>query len=181
MAKTEFSRLVWKRSSTTGVVPTIPSVETISEDWLTTDLLIGEGFINTVDERVWYRAASRIVEINTQGYGETIQTTDATLTTLITVPIPTSYCMTFKIDYSAMQTDDSNGYGEQLIYTYRNDAGVLSLIGSTSVYKHNDFAFLTGLATISGTDILIQVKGEAATTVDWTCRYQISFVETGLI
>jgi len=181
MAKTEFSRLVWKRSSTTGVVPTIPSVETISEDWLTTDLLIGEGFINTVDERVWYRAASRIVEINTQGYGETIQTTDATLTTLITVPIPTSYCMTFKIDYNAMQTDDSKGYGEQLIYTYRNDAGVLKFIGSSSIYKHNNFAFLGGAVSISGTNVLIQVKGEAATTVDWTCRYQLSFVETGLI
>ena len=182
MAKTEFSRLVWKRSSTAGVVPTIPSDETISEDWLTTDLLIGEGFINTIDERMWYRAANRIVEINVQGYGTTAQTTDATPTSLTVIPIPTSVCMTIQVLTNAMQTDDSNGFGSKTIGTFRNDAGTIKQVGTeTTDWKHTDFTSLGASLAIVGTDVHIGIIGEAATTVDWTCRYQISFVETGLI
>ena len=182
MAKTEFSRLVWKRSSTTGVEPTIPSNETISEDWLTTDLLIGEGFINTADERIWFRAADRIVEITAQSYGATAQTTDATPASLDSIPIPTSVCMTIEVLVNAMQTDDSNGYGTKIVATFRNDAGTISQVGTeTTDWKHTDFTSLASAFSIIGTDVHIGIVGEAATTVDWTCRYQISFVETGLI
>ena len=182
MAKTEFSRLVWKRSSTTGVVPTIPIDETISEDWLTTDLLIGEGFINTIDERIWYRSSNRIVEITAQSYGATAQTTDATPASLAYIPIPTSVCMTIQVLVNAMQTDDSKGYGSKIAATFRNDAGTISLIGTeTTDWEHSDFSSLTFGLGILGTDVHIYIIGEEATTVDWTCRYQLSFVETGLI
>jgi hypothetical protein len=182
MAKIEFSRLVWKRSSTAGVEPTIPSDETISEDWLPTDLLIGEGFINTIDERIWYRAANRIVEITSQSYGFTTQTTDATPASITSIPIPTSVCMTIQAVTNAMQTDDSNGFGSKIIGTFRNDAGTVTQVGTeTTNWKHTDFTSLSFAFSIVGTDVHIGVVGEVATTVDWTCRYVISFVETGLI
>ena len=48
--QTEYSRLVWKRSTVVGVEPTIPTATTIDNTWLDTDILIGEGFINVADD-----------------------------------------------------------------------------------------------------------------------------------
>lgn len=64
---TEYSRLVWKRSTETGVEPTIPTATTIDNTWTSTDLLIGEGFLNTADDRFWFRTDNGIVEVSLSG------------------------------------------------------------------------------------------------------------------
>ncbi len=73
MSKTEYSRILVKRSSQVGSVPTIPATSEIDNTWLDTDLLIGEMFINTVDDRIWYRSSTGIIEI-IGGSAETVTT-----------------------------------------------------------------------------------------------------------
>ena len=65
--KTEFSRLVFKRSTVPGVIPTVPTGTTIDNTWLSTDLLVGEGFINVEDDKLWYRTNNGIVEVSMSG------------------------------------------------------------------------------------------------------------------
>ena len=62
--KIEYSRLIQKRFSQTGVVPTIPaSGSTTLSQLVYTDLLIGEIAFNLPDKRMWFRAETEIVEI----------------------------------------------------------------------------------------------------------------------
>ena len=65
--KTEYSRLRFKRSTITGVEPTVPTGETIDNTWLSTDLLIGEGFINVEDDKFWFRTNNGLVEVSLSG------------------------------------------------------------------------------------------------------------------
>lgn len=62
--KIEYSRLVQKRFSQPGIVPTIPaSGSTTLSQLVYTDLLNGEFAINTVDKRLWFRSDNDIVEL----------------------------------------------------------------------------------------------------------------------
>ena len=73
--KIEYSRILLKRSGQAGVIPTIPTGTTIDNTWLPTDLLVGEGFINVVDNRLWYRTNNGLIEYGAQ----TEQTTGTTI------------------------------------------------------------------------------------------------------
>jgi hypothetical protein len=64
MPTTQDSRILIKRSTTTGVVPTIPSSNDHTDGtWLTTDLYKGELFINQVDSKIWFRGDSGVVRL----------------------------------------------------------------------------------------------------------------------
>lgn len=64
MQNIQNSKILIKRSSTTGVVPTIPvSTDHTDGTWLDTDIYEGEMFINLADERIWFRSTSGIHEI----------------------------------------------------------------------------------------------------------------------
>jgi len=53
------SRIIIKRSVVPGVVPTIPDTNDHTDNtWLSTDLYPGELFINTADDKVWFRGAT---------------------------------------------------------------------------------------------------------------------------
>jgi len=52
--KTEYSRLLLKRTGTPGVVPTIPTGNTLST-FIDTDTFIGEIFVNVNDDSAWIR------------------------------------------------------------------------------------------------------------------------------
>ena len=69
--KTEFSRLVTKGSSVSGVTPTINSGDTIDATWIDSDILNREMFINVEDKKVFIRANDDILEFNTFGTGST--------------------------------------------------------------------------------------------------------------
>lgn len=65
---TQYSRILTKRTSTTGIVPTIPSSDShLDGSWRSTDLYDGELFINTTDKRIWYRSGDAIIEISSGG------------------------------------------------------------------------------------------------------------------
>lgn len=61
-----------RRSSTVGVVPTIPTSAVTSQTdfdntWLTTDIMVGELFENTADSRIWFRSDTGIYELGYSG------------------------------------------------------------------------------------------------------------------
>jgi len=64
---TEYSRLVFKRSTVAGVVPTIPSGDTINSTWTNTDILVGEAFLNTQDDRLWVRTDNGLLDLTASG------------------------------------------------------------------------------------------------------------------
>ena len=66
--KTEYSRLLIKRTNTTGSVPTIPpvSADTLSQ-FIPTDIMVGEFFLNTVDDSLWIRTETGIIPVSLGG------------------------------------------------------------------------------------------------------------------
>ena len=59
MANTQDSRIRLKRSSTTTTEPTVaPSTDHTDGTWVSTDLYVGELFLNTADDKLWIRTDS---------------------------------------------------------------------------------------------------------------------------
>lgn len=55
MLKTQYSRVINKRTATAGVVPTIgPTDNHTDGTWVDTDIYPGEFFINMEDQKVWF-------------------------------------------------------------------------------------------------------------------------------
>ena len=78
-------RMLIKRSTTTGDVPTIPTGSTGAIDvldhtrggWLDTDIYEGEMYINSADNKAWIRYNSAIVELSSvSGYSSFTDLTD---------------------------------------------------------------------------------------------------------
>lgn len=110
-------------------------------------------------------------------FSATITTVNATQTTLQTLVI--------EDDFQNLIIARVKGYEEatgDTIWKYiralvKNEAGVVSFVGSLS----SDFGFDPGAAawditmTASGNTVLIQVTGEAATTIDWETVTEVSY------
>ena len=64
--KTEYSRLLLKRTGTPGVVPTIPTGNTLST-FIDTDTFIGEIFVNVDDDNAWIRTNNGQIPILVSG------------------------------------------------------------------------------------------------------------------
>ena len=61
------SRILLKRSTTAGVVPTIPATSSHTDGtWVASDIYSGETFVNTVDKRAFVRLGSDVKEIPLQ-------------------------------------------------------------------------------------------------------------------
>ena len=68
--KIEYSRLLLKRSTVSGVTPTVTSATTLN-DFTQTDLFEGEMFLNTVDEKAFVRMNNSIFEFDLVSSGGT--------------------------------------------------------------------------------------------------------------
>jgi hypothetical protein len=167
----EFSRLIIKRSTTTGEVPTIPASSELDETWLSTDIYKGEIFINLADDRIFYRSENGIVELSALPTAE-VSTTDATPTDLVTIEIPDDSMYRIEWNILAMETDSSTGYSNKYTVTYRADAGSLTKVGTTDDI-HDEFTTAGVTESTSGNDLTLAVTGEAATNIDWKVQTQI--------
>ena len=72
------ARILIKRSTITGEVPTIPSIEDHTRNsWLASDIYIGEMFMNLPDQRIWFRSGTAsIKEILFSGTNSTFLSLD---------------------------------------------------------------------------------------------------------
>lgn len=113
----------------------------------------------------------------TELFNDTIQTTDATVTTIRTVSIADNFVENIDFDCVAMIAAGTKGAGRQIKGTFRNPSGAGNVVGIgsvTTIYSKVDTpnGYSTAL-TISTDDILLQVTGHTAETVEWRCKTEI--------
>jgi len=98
-----------------------------------------------------------------------IQTTDATVTTISTISTATDNVYGLFIQVAGIKSDGSQGGHFLRQVSVKNDGGTVSVIGSTTTIGTDaeDDANWNVTATTSGTNILVQVTGVAATTIEW--------------
>jgi len=105
-----------------------------------------------------------------------VQTTNATVTTIITVPIPTSSTVNIMSNVTGLRSDNVIGAGYIRIGTYRNNAGTVSIIGGiTATHTAENNASWNCTYVISGTNVLVSVIGMAATTINWAATSYITY------
>jgi len=102
-------------------------------------------------------------------------TTDATPLVASTIQIPLSQVVQITVNVAARNTAGSEGASYVFIATYRNDAGVVTQIGTTQqVVTHEDVAgwnatFTTPLGSLAR----VLVTGEALKTILWEVKYSL--------
>jgi hypothetical protein len=106
-------------------------------------------------------------------YSNTTTTTNAVATTIITLPTLTSKIYNVNCKVSGLKTNLTTGYVANLFAGFRNNAGTLSQIGTTDKIQKSDFTTATSSISVSGTNIIVQVTGEAATTINWTIQLEV--------
>lgn len=147
--KTEYSRLRLKRSGITGVIPTIPSGNTIDNTWLSTDLLIGEGFMNAVDDRLWYRTVNGIIEVPLSGFSSANYYTDSAFLSGNTVffnrtDLPLAYSVDLSPIVGGSNTFVTGGtYSSGTLTLERNDGNTVTITGFTSGSQFTGYTYVT--------------------------------------
>lgn len=97
-----------------------------------------------------------------------VSTTDVTVTTAIAVAMSADVTTHLDVRVAARSSDGTQGAGYVLSATFRNAAGIVSQIGTTTVVSaHEDVAAWDAVLDISGTDVRVRVTGEAAKTITW--------------
>lgn len=109
--------------------------------------------------------------ISQPGY---VTTTDATVTTLATIAIPASTTVKVSVFVAARRTagggtaEDAAGY--QIDATYKNVAGVATLVGAlTLTYTAESVAGYDATLTPNAGNVLVRVTGVVATSISWVC------------
>lgn len=100
-----------------------------------------------------------------------VTTTDATATTIMTIPIPNNSVCGLDLHVIGIKNDSSEGANYVIKGTYRNNAGTVSIVGtlSSSHLEEDDTNWDVALS-VSSTNVLVKVTGVAATTINWKTR-----------
>ena len=105
----------------------------------------------------------------TSGASTAVSTTDATLGTIDTIPVPTSKVIMIKAKVVGIKDDFAMKAGAELIGVYANNAGTVTLQGFVNNVHSQLEATWTVTLVISGTNVLVRVKGAAGTNISWKC------------
>lgn len=125
---------------------------------------------------VLIRAQSEEIVANSITSDETnfsVQTTDATLTTIASIPLSdnTTYQVRANVVGRFASTTDKGVAGHVDFHVYRNNAGSATLIGTpTPVSDDYGTSGYTFSVAVSGNNLLIQVTGAVAETVNWAAN-----------
>jgi hypothetical protein len=107
-------------------------------------------------------------------YRGNVSTTDATITTILTLPVPTD--KTQLLDVNIVGRD--SGGADSAVYSFKamaeNSSGTVTVsIVSSQIYE--DVSGWDATVTTSGSDVLVRVTGAAATNVDWNCATNVTY------
>ena len=109
----------------------------------------------------------------------TVTTSDATLTTVITFPLGATPGLYSVIGFVGGFIPASNVGGTyDFIASVRTNGAAGTLIGATYDTTLEDVIMAPSdiFANVSGNDLLIQVQGIAANTIDWVAKFEFTFV-----
>jgi hypothetical protein len=104
---------------------------------------------------------------------DTLQTTNATTTSVSIFDIPDDTMIIIEGRITGYKSDFTEAIAGFYVGTFRKTGGVIVQVGTTSYVTDNDF----GVAPVidlntDGTNIIFDVKGGAATTINWTNSYE---------
>lgn len=99
----------------------------------------------------------------------TVQTTDATVTTLATFATTTSKHHALLLIVSAGQSDRSASVMWTRLLSVTNDAGTVTIRDNKELGPTNPATAWVVSLDVSGTSVRVRVTGVAATTIDWSC------------
>jgi len=102
-----------------------------------------------------------------------LTTTDATVTTIITVAIPTGKNVVGFLLATSRNTSNTNTKTFTGSVYGKNVGGTVTVASSLTNLVTDEATNVT--VTNSGTNMIIQVTGIAATTIDWMARFE--FIE----
>lgn len=104
-------------------------------------------------------------------------TTDATLTTALTIAIPDNTVFTAYARVHGQRADGTKYGTYELRYQgYRNAGGnVTSVTGTSAIYSNESDAALNAAIGGSGTNLLVQVQGLAANTFIWIVEVELTY------
>lgn len=110
-------------------------------------------------------------------YQNKVTTTDATVTTIATIAIPSSTTVFIEAKVVARRTGGAAGTAEDgaaymVDAVYKNVAGTATEIGETSIFSAEDQAGWDCTITPSGANALVQVTGAASNNVSWLITYR---------
>ena len=99
-------------------------------------------------------------------YAGTVQTTDATPTTIVTIPLVDDTEYHVRADVSLQEDAQADGNAiDRKCWAYRRSGGSATLGAQTAGFSGQ--AYGTIAFAVSGNDLLLQVTGIAATTINW--------------
>ena len=103
-----------------------------------------------------------------------VQTTDATVTTLLSQAIPSNVTYQVVANVVGNRSTSAEGASYLLMATVRNDAGTLAQVGATTVIaSHEDVAGWDATIDVSGTNARVRVTGAASSTIEWYANVQL--------
>ncbi len=137
--------------------------------WATTGAQTHELPVSIVHRILW----GKVFEDKTANYGNTTDSSDTVITT---------YAAADETIFNVVATftawKDNTDYATYIrTATFRRDGGTLTQQGTTgATYSEFSAGFATCLADInaSGTDIRGVARGVAATTINWSCKIEVT-------
>jgi hypothetical protein len=136
---------------------------------LQTDTSNFDGVLSSADDDV----QKALETLDEQSKSAPVTTTDATLTTIATIPISDNTVVLIEGRIVGRRTDAAG----RAIYVrratvYREAAGAATIQGSVdSPYSRETTGGYNATIAVSGNNALIQVRGAAAHTINWTVKY----------
>lgn len=99
-----------------------------------------------------------------------VQTTDDIPKTIYTIPVDANSVMHFRVVASAFRPSNADAAAYELNATVKRASGNVILIGLQIVIAREDVGAATwGIdASGSGSNVLVQVLGQSAATIEWT-------------
>lgn len=99
-----------------------------------------------------------------------VQTTDATVTTLSSISVEDGKTTHIEATVSARKTDGTAGATYSLHSSFRRTGGTTTQIGGITTVSHiaEDDSSWNATTDVSGSTVRIRVTGAAATIIDWT-------------
>lgn len=102
----------------------------------------------------------------------TTQTTTAAVTPIITIPTSTNTAYTVDVLITAYATGSNEVLSTKLLISARNDSGTLTIVGDPMTIIADVLEWDIDTA-VSGSNILVNATGAAATIINWNASYRL--------
>lgn len=149
-----------------------------SASWGASD--VGKVF-RILDEPNYYlirTSGGKFMQIGTEEVA-TVETTDATETTIDTYSTATDFIYYVKVYLLGTVDEGGNAASYRMYATFKNDSGTLTQVGATVNSPDEDDAAWGSDIDANGTNIRVRVIGKAATNINWVSYTSIKVFANG--